>query len=152
MAWRKGRVKIVMPRNGPGYGSRRGHDAGAAIQPEQQERPSCGRGKIRPMLRKTGPHPWRNGKVLYVVKGRVRMRWADRWGAAVAKTERRLSTFPVCASQALIVRSKRIEALVVRNGRAGRRILTCKTPEPPALGTRGMPFHRTPVTTYKRLS
>jgi len=94
---------------------------------------------------KTGPH--HHGEletVLYVVKGRVRMRWGDQLelsGEAgpgdfiyvppyVPHQEINASTSEVC------------EAVVVRNGQDPVVVnLQLETPEPASAGRQGMPFH-----------
>ena len=84
MDWSKNGVKIVhaaeMDMNTP-QTVRRYADAGCRnYSCENPERPHCGAGTmvVQPDA-KTGPH--HHGEletVLYVVKGRVRMRWGDR--------------------------------------------------------------------------
>ena len=94
---------------------------------------------------KTGPH--HHGEletVLYVVKGRVRMRWGDQLELS---DEARPGDFiyvpPYVPHQEINASPDEIcEAVVVRDGEDPIVInLDLHTPEPASAGHRGMPFH-----------
>jgi uncharacterized RmlC-like cupin family protein len=94
---------------------------------------------------KTGPH--HHGEletVLYVVKGRVRMRWGDHLDLS---EEARAGDFiyvpPYVPHQEINGSPNEIcEAVVVRSGQAPVVInLDVETPEPASAGHPGMPFH-----------
>jgi uncharacterized RmlC-like cupin family protein len=94
---------------------------------------------------KTGPH--HHGEletVLYVVKGRVRMRWGDQLEFS---EEARPGDFiyvpPYVPHQEINASPDQIcEAVVVRNGQDPIVVnLDLRTPEPASAGHPGMPFH-----------
>ena len=94
---------------------------------------------------KTGPH--HHGEletVLYVVKGRVRMRWGDQLEFS---DEARAGDFiyvpPYVPHQEINADpNNSCEAVVVRNGQEPVVVnLDLKTPEPASAGRPGMPFH-----------
>jgi len=94
---------------------------------------------------KTGPH--HHGEletVLYVVRGRVRMRWGDHLEFS---EEARQGDFiyvpPYVPHQEINAStSESCEAVVVRNGREPVVVnLDVETPEPASAGPPGMPFH-----------
>ena len=94
---------------------------------------------------KTGPH--HHGEletVLYVVKGRIRMRWGDQLELS---EEARPGDFiyvpPYVPHQEINASPNEIcEAVVVRNGQDPIVVnLDLHTPEPASAGYRGMPFH-----------
>src|ERR1700723_1717006 len=94
---------------------------------------------------KTGPH--HHGELetaLYVVKGRVRMRWGDRLELS---DEARAGDFiyvpPFVPHQEINASPDEIcQAVVVRDGQDPVVVnLDVHTPEPASAGNRGMPFH-----------
>src|SRR6266852_8362165 len=94
---------------------------------------------------KTGPH--HHGEletVLYVVKGRIRMRWGDQ---LEFNEEARLGDFiyvpPYVPHQEINAsRDETCEAVVVRDGQDPIVVnLDLRTPEPASAGHGGMPFH-----------
>src|ERR1700739_14214 len=94
---------------------------------------------------RTGPH--HHGEletVLYVVKGRVRMRWGDHLELS---EEARAGDFiyvpPFVPHQEINgSQNESSEAVVVRSGQAPVVInLDVETPEPASAGRPGMPFH-----------
>jgi uncharacterized RmlC-like cupin family protein len=94
---------------------------------------------------KTGPH--HHGEletVLYVVKGRVRMRWGDRLELSdEAGAGDFIYVPPYVPHQEINADpNKTCEAVVVRNGQEPVVVnLDLQTPEPASAGHRGMPFH-----------
>jgi uncharacterized RmlC-like cupin family protein len=94
---------------------------------------------------KTGPH--HHGEletVLYVVKGRVRMRWGDRLELSDEAVAGDFIYVPPYVPHQEINAdpNKTCEAVVVRNGQKPVVVnLDLQTPEPASAGRRGMPFH-----------
>jgi uncharacterized RmlC-like cupin family protein len=94
---------------------------------------------------KTGPH--HHGEletVLYVVKGRVRMRWGERLEfSAEANSGDFIYVPPYVPHQEINASvEESCEAVVVRNGREPVVVnLDVETPEPASEGHPGMPFH-----------
>jgi uncharacterized RmlC-like cupin family protein len=94
---------------------------------------------------KTGPH--HHGEletVLYVVKGRIRMRWGDHLELSEeAKAGDFIYVPPYVPHQEINGSSNEIcEAVVVRSGQEPVVInLDVETPEPASAGHPGMPFH-----------
>ncbi len=94
---------------------------------------------------KTGPH--HHGEletVLYVVKGRVRMRWGDRLELSdEAGPGDFIYVPPYVPHQEINADpNNTCEAVVVRNGQEPVVVnLDLETPEPASAGHRGMPFH-----------
>jgi uncharacterized RmlC-like cupin family protein len=94
---------------------------------------------------KTGPH--HHGEletVLYVVKGRVRMRWGDRLELSdEAGAGDFIYVPPYVPHQEINADPNEIcEAVVVRNGQEPVVVnLDLQTPEPASAGHPGMPFH-----------
>jgi uncharacterized RmlC-like cupin family protein len=94
---------------------------------------------------KTGPH--HHGEletVLYVVKGRVRMRWGDRLElSGEAGAGDFIYVPPYVPHQEINADPNEIcEAVVVRNGQEPVVVnLDLQTPEPASAGHPGMPFH-----------
>jgi uncharacterized RmlC-like cupin family protein len=94
---------------------------------------------------KTGPH--HHGEletVLYVVRGRVRMRWGERLEfSAEAAAGDFIYVPPYVPHQEINGSADEIcEAVVVRNGRDPVVVnLSLETPEPASAGRAGMPFH-----------
>lgn len=94
---------------------------------------------------KTGPH--HHGEletVLYVVRGRVRMRWGDHLELSdEARTGDFIYVPPYVPHQEINASPNEIcEAVVVRNGQDPIVInLELETPEPASAGHRGMAFH-----------
>jgi uncharacterized RmlC-like cupin family protein len=94
---------------------------------------------------KTGPH--HHGEletVLYVVKGRVRMRWGDRLELSdEAEAGDFIYVPPYVPHQEINADpNNTCEAVVVRNGQEPVVVnLELETPEPASAGHRGMPFH-----------
>jgi len=121
-------------------------DAGAAITHARTgaEKLWAGTMVVQPDA-KTGPH--HHGEletVLYVVKGRVRMRWGDHLELS---EEARAGDFiyvpPYVPHQEINGSPNEIcEAVVVRSGQAPVVVnLDVETPEPASAGHPGMPFH-----------
>jgi uncharacterized RmlC-like cupin family protein len=82
--------------------------------------------------------------VLYVVKGRVRMRWGDRLELTVeAQARDFIYVSPYASHQEINADPyKTCEAVVVRNGQEPVVVnLDLQTPEPASAGHRGIPFH-----------
>jgi uncharacterized RmlC-like cupin family protein len=101
---------------------------------------------------KTGPH--HHGEletVLYIVKGRVRMRWGDRLELSdEAGAGDFIYVPPYVPHQEINADpNETCEAVVVRNGQEPVVVnLDLQTPEPASAGHRGMPFHpngRSPI-------
>jgi uncharacterized RmlC-like cupin family protein len=94
---------------------------------------------------KTGPH--HHGEletVLYVVKGRVRMRWGERLEFSAEANQGDFIYVPPYVPHQEINASaeESCEAVVVRNGREPVVVnLDVETPEPASEGDPGMPFH-----------
>jgi uncharacterized RmlC-like cupin family protein len=94
---------------------------------------------------KTGPH--HHGEletVLYVVKGRVRMRWGDRLELSDEAGAGDFIYVPphVPHQEINADPNKTCEAVVVRNGQEPIVVnLELQTPEPASAGHPGMPFH-----------
>lgn len=94
---------------------------------------------------KTGPH--HHGEletVLYVVKGRVRMRWGDRLELSdEAGAGDFIYVPPYVPHQEINADpNNSCEAVVVRNGQEPVVVnLDLQTPEPASAGRPGMPFH-----------
>jgi uncharacterized RmlC-like cupin family protein len=94
---------------------------------------------------KTGPH--HHGEletVLYVVKGRVRMRWGERLEFSAEANQGDFIYVPPYVPHQEINASaeESCEAVVVRNGREPVVVnLDVETPEPASEGHPGMPFH-----------
>jgi uncharacterized RmlC-like cupin family protein len=93
---------------------------------------------------KTGPH--HHGEletVLYVVRGRVRMRWGDRLEfSEEAAPGDFIYVPPYVPHQEINAGDEVCEAVVVRNGREPIVVnLPLETPEPASAGWPGMPFH-----------
>ena len=94
---------------------------------------------------KTGPH--HHGEletVLYVVKGRVRMRWGDQLELSEEATPGDFIYVPPYVPHQEINASpdQSCEAVVVRNGQDPIVVnLDVHTPEPASAGHSGMPFH-----------
>jgi uncharacterized RmlC-like cupin family protein len=94
---------------------------------------------------KTGPH--HHGEletVLYVVKGRVRMRWGDRLELTdEAKAGDFIYVPPYVPHQEINASpDEPCEAVVVRNGQEPIVVnLDRETPEPASAGKREIPFH-----------
>src|ERR1700733_15270068 len=94
---------------------------------------------------KTGPH--HHGElemVLYVVKGRVRMRWGDQLEfSEEAKPGDFIYVPPYVPHQEINASpDESCEAVVVRDGQDPIVVnLDLRTPEPAGAGHRGMPFH-----------
>jgi len=99
---------------------------------------------VRPEA-KTGPH--HHGEletVLYVVRGRVRMRWGDHLElSAEAQPGDFIYVPPYVPHQEINASANEIcEAVVVRNGQDPIVVnLDVDTPEPAGAGHPGMPFH-----------
>jgi len=94
---------------------------------------------------KTGPHHHGEQEtVLYVVKGRVRMRWGERLEfSEEAVAGDFIYVPPYVPHQEINGSADEIcEAVVVRNGREPVVVnLPLETPEPASAGRAGMPFH-----------
>jgi uncharacterized RmlC-like cupin family protein len=94
---------------------------------------------------KTGPHHHGEQEtVLYVVKGRVRMRWGERLEfSEEAVAGDFIYVPPYLPHQEINGSADEIcEAVVVRNGREPVVVnLPLETPEPASAGRAGMPFH-----------
>jgi uncharacterized RmlC-like cupin family protein len=94
---------------------------------------------------KTGPH--HHGEletVLYVVKGRIRMRWGDQLElSGEARPGDFIYVPPYVPHQEINASPNEIcEAVVVRGGQDPIVVnLGLHTPEPASAGHRGMPFH-----------
>ena len=94
---------------------------------------------------KTGPH--HHGEletVLYVVRGRVRMRWGERLEFSAEANQGDFIYVPPYVPHQEINASaeESCEAVVVRNGREPVVVnLDVETPEPASEGHPGMPFH-----------
>jgi uncharacterized RmlC-like cupin family protein len=94
---------------------------------------------------KTGPH--HHGAletVLYIVKGRARMRWGDHLElSGEAQAGDFIYVPPYVPHQEINASADEIcEAVVVRNGREPIVVnLDVETPEPASQGHPGMPFH-----------
>jgi uncharacterized RmlC-like cupin family protein len=94
---------------------------------------------------KTGPHD--HGEletVLYVVKGRIRMRWGDQLELSEEARPGDFIYVPPYVPHQEINASpdESCEAVVVRNGQDPIVVnLDVHTPEPASAGHRGMPFH-----------
>jgi uncharacterized RmlC-like cupin family protein len=93
---------------------------------------------------KTGPH--HHGEletVLYVVRGRVRMRWGDQLEfSEEAVSGDFIYVPPYVPHQEINAGDEVCEAVVVRNGREPIVVnLPLETPEPASAGRPGMPFH-----------
>ncbi len=99
---------------------------------------------VRPEA-KTGPH--HHGAletVLYIVKGRARMRWGDHLElSAEAQAGDFIYVPPYVPHQEINASPDEVcEAVVVRNGREPIVVnLDLETPEPASDGHPGMPFH-----------
>ena len=94
---------------------------------------------------KTGPH--HHGEletVLYVVRGRVRMRWGDQLKlTGEARAGEFIYVPPYLPHQEINASlNETCEAVVVRNGKDPIVVnLDMETPEPAGTGSPGMPFH-----------
>lgn len=146
MDWKTDGVKIVRPRdmdtNTP---QTPGMTRAAAVTHARTGAKKLWAGTmlVRPEA-KTGPH--HHGEletVLYVVRGRVRMRWGDHlefWDEAAAGDF--IYVPPYVPHQEINALAEECEAVVVRNGQEPIVInLPIETPEPASAGHPGMPFH-----------